>query len=606
MQSEDEILPSCRFRVCLYGPLEVWKRTPDGAWKVVEKEAWGKGRPARSVFKRLLATPGRRLSRGQLQEDIWPDVEDFELSDKYLYNAINQIRKVIGKSLVRTIETLYEIAGQSLIWVDWDACEALLKEAENQSHKSIQALPLLEQALGYLERGELLEGESGIWVYALRKKSEDLLRQCRLWLAENYETHKKPYQAGEQYRAMLQAVPSDEDALRRWLEMLYRQGKNQEALKCYQDVKSLVEMQGLTLSPAIEKLLTILAKGFDNRTSVPFEVFLGPRYSSELPIWMGRDIHSSLSILPNNPLEHLPALRETLHINKETLHLFLTLTDLCRHLSEGNELRVAEQLLWTYLPKLEVVARFSTEYQKLAAGIVSQGYLLAASLIGHRNDLLERLRYSEQALRYGEMAHDLNLQTVAMRQIAISFDCMDRPDKVIEISQQTFLHLKDTSSLLRACVYAGISGAYAEVGQKQESLRFMSLAYQHFPEQPEKEPGYLHTICRYSTLIFFDALNHLDFGQPREAKDILARIDGLESKTQLPERVRIELLNYQVAVFMTLNAMEQACTSLEVATEAAHSIGSKRHLQESFKLFHQMQRKWSYESQVQALGDLFL
>ncbi len=253
MRLEQDIPPSCDLRVFLYGPLEVWKRTADGIWKPVEKEAWGKGRAARSVFKRLLVSPGRRLSRGAIQDDLWPDTEHFELADKNVYNAINQIRQVIGKTLVRTVEASYEIADQSLVWVDCDACEMLLKEAENLGYASIQALPLLEQALGFLERGELLEGENGIWVYGLRKKSEDLLRQCRLWLAENYEARGKWLQAGLQYRALLQTVPPDEEVLQQWIAMLQRQGKQQEAFKLYQDIKAQALSQGFTLSLAIEQ-----------------------------------------------------------------------------------------------------------------------------------------------------------------------------------------------------------------------------------------------------------------------------------------------------------------------------------------------------------------
>ncbi len=481
MHLEQGLSLSCRYRIYLHGPLEVWKREVSGTWKLVEKEAWGKGRVARSVFKRLLAAPGRRLSRGAVQDDLWPDTENFELADKNVYNAINQIRQVIGKTLVRTMETSYEIADQSLIWIDVDACEQLLKEAENLGYASSHALPLLEQTLSYLERGELLEGEDGTWVYGLRKKSEELLRQCRLWLAESYEAQGKLLQAGLQYRALLQTVPPDEDALQRWMAMLLRQGRQQEVLKHYQDIKSVVEAQGCTLSPAIEKQITILAECSDNPPA-PFGMLFGSRHFLELPLWTGSNVLSSLSALPNNPLEQLSALGEPLYINKETLHLFTTLTDLCRNLSEGNELRIAEQVLWTYLPKVEVVARLSAECQNIAANIASQGYLLAASLIGHRNDLLGRLRYSEQALRYGELAGDLNLQTVAMRQIAISFDCMDRPDKVIEMSRQTFSHLKDVSPLLQACIYSGVSGAYAELGQEQESRHFMDLAYEHFPK----------------------------------------------------------------------------------------------------------------------------
>jgi hypothetical protein len=43
-----------RFRVCLYGLLEVCERGPDGNWAPIPKERWGKGRDGRLVFKRLL------------------------------------------------------------------------------------------------------------------------------------------------------------------------------------------------------------------------------------------------------------------------------------------------------------------------------------------------------------------------------------------------------------------------------------------------------------------------------------------------------------------------------------------------------------------------
>ncbi len=60
----------------------------------------------------------------------------------------------------------------------------------------------------------MCEGESGIWVYGLRTKSEDMLRQCRLWLAEAYGVQGKLWQAGEQYRAIVLTNPSDEESLR--------------------------------------------------------------------------------------------------------------------------------------------------------------------------------------------------------------------------------------------------------------------------------------------------------------------------------------------------------------------------------------------------------
>jgi DNA-binding SARP family transcriptional activator len=254
-QKDVDIPSSCRLRVFIHGPLEVWRREASDAWKLVDKDAWGKGRPARSVFKRLLVAPGRRLSRGSIQDDLWPDTENFELADKNVYNAINQIRRVTGKALVKTFETIYEVADQSVIWVDRDACQAWLKEAENWGYTSREALPLLEQALAYLERGELLEGEDGTWVYGLRKKSEDMLKQCRYWLAQAYEVQGKLWQAGEQYRALCATTPPNEEALQHWMALLNLQSKSQEALKCYQDITAAWEAQGYPPSEALQKMV---------------------------------------------------------------------------------------------------------------------------------------------------------------------------------------------------------------------------------------------------------------------------------------------------------------------------------------------------------------
>jgi DNA-binding SARP family transcriptional activator len=615
MQVEQNIPASALVRIYLLGPLEIWKKDPSGTWKLVAKDQWKNSKPARSVFKRLLVQPGRRLSRGTIEDDLWSESDNFELTTKNVYNAISLIRGIIGKPLVTCWDAAYEIAGQTLVWTDLDACSALLKEAENRGQGRAQAVAFLEQAVALLERGALLEGEDGKWCYAFRKRAEDLFRQARMWLAASYEAQGKLWQAGEQYRAMILTDPSDEDALRHWLEMLARLGKRQEALKCYQDMKDFVEAQGFSLSNEMHKLATQVEEQSSNEaaSSSPYVQDISPsmpetritQHPLTLPIWTDIDLISSLPLAATMPSEQLSALGEPLHISDETLQLFSTLTETCRHLSEGNELRIAEQILWAYLPKMELLARLPSEHQEAAASVASQGYLLAASLVGHRNDLLKRLRYSKQALHYGKVASDLNLQLVALRQTAISFDNMDRPDKVLEVSQQALPSLERVSPLLQACIYAGMSGAYAELGQRQNCLRFMELAYEHFPEHPENEPGYLHTICRYSTLVFFDGLNRLDLGEPHEAEKILARIDGLQPKLQLPERVRIELLNYQIKVFLALKEREKASTYLGEAANAAYSLGSERHFQEAFALYRRMQKIWVYDPQVQQLADLF-
>jgi transcriptional regulator with XRE-family HTH domain len=289
----------------------------------------------------------------------------------------------------------------------------------------------------------------------------------------------------------------------------------------------------------------------------------------------------------------------------EVLEHFAALLKTCQKLSEGNELKTAESILWAYLPRVESIAKLSFTHQQVAANIASEGYLLAASLAGHRNDLEARHHLSEQALLYGKLAQNRDLQIAAMRQLAITFDYLGFPDKVLQLCKQMVPYLETVSPLLRVCIYADMAGAYTQMEQQQNALRFLGLAYEHFPEQYAHEPDFLHIICRYSTLALCDGLHHLHFGQPEASEKIFARIDGLQPQTTMPERVRIDVLNCQVEVFVALNDMEKACHYLEVAGQIATTIGSQRRLHESSVIFQDMQKVWRDEPGVKQLANLF-
>jgi DNA-binding SARP family transcriptional activator len=271
MQPEQTLPASYRLWVLLHGPLVVYRRLQDESWVPVK---WGQGKMTKSVFRRLLAAPGRRLSRGNLVDDVWSENED-AADGTSIYTVISLIRAAIGKDLITTYETGYEIAGQAAVWVDLDAAENLLKEAEDQGYTSLAALPLLEEALSYLERGPYLEGETGRWRYPFQAKSEELLKQCRFWLAESYEEHHKLLQASLQYRALLHTLPPDERALQLWITMLLRHGRMTEALKCYQDVKAFIEAQGFGLSPLIEQTLNEQFHSTDPAFHLPKTLFTG-------------------------------------------------------------------------------------------------------------------------------------------------------------------------------------------------------------------------------------------------------------------------------------------------------------------------------------------
>lgn len=328
-------------------------------------------------------------------------------------------------------------------------------------------------------------------------------------------------------------------------------------------------------------------------------------------------ISSALLMAPHdllNPqsMERLTrALVKPSHIDERTLREFENITRSCWNLMMDGELEIAEHTLWGYFPKLIVLANQPTQHQQITASITAQGYLLAGSLAGHRDDLNARERYCQQALVYGNIAQDRNLQVSALKQLALTFEYKDRPGAVLQTYQKAIPYLKEVSPLLRARMYAGLAGAYAQCNQKQggqvdEALNALSRAYENFPEKPEEDPSFLYADCDYFTIVLWDGLVHLDIDQPEAARNAFERIDGLQPKIKLPEKVRIEFLNYQAETFAQLGALDEAYAYLEEAVKASLALGSERRYNEAQEIYRHMHIVWRSEPKIKQLGGLFI
>jgi DNA-binding SARP family transcriptional activator len=626
MQLEQDISLSCRFRVCLHGLLEVWKRNADGTWELVEKEEWGKGRPTRSVFKRLLAQPARRLSRGRLQEDIWPAI-DFELADKYLYNAMSVIRGVIGKDLVKTWESVYELADQSLIWVDIDACEMLLKTAEDLGCTSVQALLLLEQALSYLERGDFLEGESGVWCYGLRKKSEDMLRQARLWLAEGYEAQGKIWQSSQHYRALLQTVPPDEEALQHWLEMLHRHSKQQEALKCYEDIKSLMEAQGFTLSPAMEQFVTSLIEEpkVETLTFTSITDQIAVRlYSSSEEILRGimdvgqlsgdfvnrRELFQKAGVLLF-PFLFTPGTRLLSAGLDEFVSGSASTIKACWYLMKGKEIASAEKLLNAYAPALLAITFQASPYQHTIAQTATQSCMIRAIIAKHHLNPIAREMYCHEAIQCSRLANDKALHAAALMYLGYTYTFCSplRPKKAIEIFLEALRELGKEDALVKSDICIGLADAYALVNDAAQAQRTIHLAQDCFPAHSEQSSSFLYADCALDTLYQWEAKMYLDLAQHDQQQEYCKRAwDILLQSTKIQavsERCMIETVIYQTSAALGLGDLDVYASYLKNGVSTALQIGSQRRYQEAFDLYQQAPETWKQEQQMRDLTAFF-
>ncbi len=618
MQMEQDIPASALVRVSLLGPLEVYKRDASGAWKLVSEDKWKNSRPARSVLKRLLVQPGRRLSREQLADDVWSE-SGSEPTGTTVYSAISLIRGVIGKPLVKLWVSAYEIAGQALVWTDIDGVKALFKEAENLGHASIQAFPLLEQALILLERGELLEGEYGQWCYAFRKRVEDMLREVRLWLAESYEMQGKLWQAGEQYRATVLADPSDEEALQRWLEMLYRHGKRQEALKCYQDMRDFVEAQGLTLSKTLEQAVISRTKQPTLALISPVQpledMLYGTENSTEEPGFMDhlrRQINiqgarialglASLPALSTDLLEKrlLIALRQRPSPDVETVQY---LQQRVEHYWEQRQTARLGQVLVPYVTEdLQRVTTFlegslitdiRTEFSIIAGNLAmllgelffeqnlypeARQYYKTAAIAAHEanNPLLEAVIYGRRSLTW-----------IYQNQLNVALSCVQHGRALAAHDDRITIWLTAMEAEIQA-----------KMGNQHDCLISLKNAGR-LRDLPEQKPFYwIH--FDVSLLAGYEGACFLKLAKPIEAHQALTQ--ALIMLDVTTNRRKPRLLVDLARAYVQQREIEAACASLLEAIDLLHSIKSPLTHKRLLSLRQDLQ-PWQETTSIQRLDE---
>src|SRR5579884_2699753 len=246
--------PSC-YQVYACGPF-LLKRWNGTSYQSVPVGAWGGSHSPRLLLKVLLASPERQASRGRLLEILWPAIEPEE-AGKYLNDAAYRLRAVLRPTkgaesllLTATDTSSYALVGQERLWVDADAALSLLEQADECEQQGGDVLPFLEEAAGYLSRGEFLVEEEHIFFYGRRARVARARRGCLLAQARVSALRGWLRRGEALLSSLLEENPLDEDALCALMLNLHQQGRTSEGLRLYEETKGLLEREGLTPTEA--------------------------------------------------------------------------------------------------------------------------------------------------------------------------------------------------------------------------------------------------------------------------------------------------------------------------------------------------------------------
>lgn len=166
-----------QIRILTFGPFTVERRSVQGDWEAVAVQEWKGYHSPQALLGYLLCSPQCQATRTRLLRDLGPFQGD---PDKAISNAASVIRQVCSPALLQTLggrqNCRYQLAEQSIVWTDRDACLVLLQQAAQPTRTAPERQADLEQALTLLQQGPFLEKEEGLWCYGERGKNQDISR----------------------------------------------------------------------------------------------------------------------------------------------------------------------------------------------------------------------------------------------------------------------------------------------------------------------------------------------------------------------------------------------------------------------------------------------
>nr|BBH92246.1 hypothetical protein KTA_04450 [Thermogemmatispora argillosa] len=620
------------FRVWLCGPLCLERRQA-ATYEPLPLSAWGGSAYPRQLLKALLCCPRRQAHRERLLAWLWPDAAPDQAASA-LHTATTKLRKVLqppgASSLLESLSEGhgYRLPGQALLWVDAEEALQLLQQAEacQRTGDPLAVERLLEEAVRYWQRGTFLEGEEGDWVLARRATHERACYRARWWLSEIYEQQGRWPEAEAVLTELWEEDPTDGEVVARLVTVLLRQGRRQEARRCYRDWRHLLARTGDSLDEqsvqAIERVLH--AAGLTESQPSP-----SPRPASPLPGFLSGP---NQGILDMKTLHWSTATdrqrRQLLQTTLEGLGLLALpefspafASEVLERLAfvlqkpsclDGRTLQYLTQRLDSYwlvmrcfglptrdllhltLSDLQIITELlsgpllPTNRQRLCA-LAGSAAMLAGHLY-HDQGLQDHARsYCLLAVSAAHEAHDPVLEAVAWARHSFAWTYDGQPlaaSQSIERARQLVRQQKGLLTTWLALIEAEIA---ARLQQDQRSLQALSEAEDAvLADQPSFERESLWTGLDASLAAGFRGACFLELARGTDQAMLQRARQALEAGLGLPlqenPRVRVTLLIDLARAYVQAHELEAAHPYVLQAIESLQQKPSRIKLQRLLQL----------------------
>lgn len=232
-------------RLYLLGPLVVTRQ--DGSQ--VEGPLWNRVK-TRALMAYLVMQKGAAVSREQILEMLWPDLDE-KAAMHNLNTTVYNLRRSLEPKLEKASQSryllyqngCYRLAGAKEHWLDIDAFECGIRRARQEADRET-AVHFYKNALN-LYRGDYLFDltDTHSWVRDQQFRLQEIYLTALAELAHLYELMEMPEEAIGLYQQILSIDCCQEDSCRKLMDLFLKLGKRSEAIQICQRVAHCLEKE---------------------------------------------------------------------------------------------------------------------------------------------------------------------------------------------------------------------------------------------------------------------------------------------------------------------------------------------------------------------------
>ncbi|MBV8695206.1 MAG: hypothetical protein JO183_06945 [Ktedonobacteraceae bacterium] len=326
----------------------------------------------------------------------------------------------------------------------------------------------------------------------------------------------------------------------------------------------------------------------------------------------------ALATLVAMPLGLVPAIlagqRSPLVLEEFLPECTASLTACWHAMIEEEDFAAVAAQLPKYLPALELLAQQPSRYQKTAAHLTTQGYLLMYHVaLGNLNLPLTKV-YCQHAERYSRVAEDQVLSLAVMTRLAYTF-----LEQSLSVYEKALAILSDprnqVSPSLQHKIFMQAAACYAQNGQVQQALRCLGKARETPLEQAHDEPipnGWKMFSTLSWTAQTYEYLGNLALNQGLSQRSrvlytavhqTLTQVEKLGA-TIVPEHVHVEVMLHQAKTGVDLGDRDIFQTYFQAGAQRAKGLSGQRHKQAAVDNWRLARLRWPDEMVIKDLADL--